>query len=113
MIHMHAHPEWMVLSQHGAQLRRDALRQEHRHARPDPNKLDVRNLAKPGENLLELAVAEKQSIPPAQQDIAHFGVRFQVTKSCLKFGMQFLLTHTADDAATSAIPAVAGTSIRH
>ena len=113
MVHMHAHPERMILSQHCTKLRRDALRQEDRHPRADPKKFDVWNRAKAGKNLIELVVAEKQGVPAAQQDVAHFGVGFQVTIDRFKFGMQFLFAHAADDAAPGAISAVAGASISH
>src|SRR5205085_1346542 len=70
MIHVHAHPQWMVLLQHLAKRGRDALRQENRNARADAEKLDVRNRAQTAQDFLELIVAEEQSVAAAQEHIA-------------------------------------------
>ena len=46
MIGMDADEQWVMPAKAGTQLRRDALRQEHRNARTDPDKLQVRDLPK-------------------------------------------------------------------
>src|SRR5438270_3298945 len=113
MVDVDAHPERMILRQHRAKLGRDALWQENRNSRPDTNEFDVWNRSKPSENLIELIIAEEQCVSTAQQNIAHFGVNFQVTIDRFKFGMQLLLAHAADDPAPGAISAVTRASIRH
>ena len=57
-----ADEERMELLQHGAQLGRDALRQEDGNARADAKELDVRNRAQTGQQILQLLVAEQKRI---------------------------------------------------
>src|SRR6476659_1581573 len=65
MIYMHAHPERMMFRQHCAQLRRDALRQENRDPRADAEEFYVLDRAQPREQLVELIVAEDESVATA------------------------------------------------
>ena len=95
MIHVHAHPERMMFLQHRAKLRRDSLRQENRNARADAKKLDVRNRAQAAKQLVELIVAENKCVAAAQEDVAHFGVLFEITERFLEIGVQFLFAHAA------------------
>src|SRR5437870_10157799 len=105
MIDMHAHPKRMVFGQNRAQLGRDSLRQENRNAGADPEKLDVLDRAQPGQQLVDLVVAENERVTAAKKNVAHFGVLFEVTERFFKIGMQFLFADAADDASPRAISA--------
>src|SRR4030095_10283589 len=113
MIHMHTHPEGMIFRENRPQLRCDALRQENRDARTDSKELNVRNRPQPRKQFVELIVAENESIATAQEDIAHLGMRFEITKRFLEICVEFLFAHTADNAAASAITAITGATIRY
>src|SRR5439155_23300311 len=96
-----------------AQLRRDPLRQKNWNARADPEKFNVLDRAQPRQQLVDLIVAENQRVAAAQQNVAHFGMLFEITERFLEIGVQFLFTNPADDAAASAISAVSRATIGH
>ena len=112
MIDMDAHPERMIFFEHGAKLRRDALRQKNRNARADPEKLNVRNSAKAAENALEFFIAENEGVAAGEKHVAHFGVLFEITKGFLEIGVELLFAHAAHDATPGAVTAVTRTTIR-
>ena len=58
MIGMDGDEKRMVLFQHVAEFRRDALGEEDRDAGADPKKLDVRDRAESGEDFIELRIGE-------------------------------------------------------
>ena len=103
----------MIFRKLCAQFRGDALRQENRNTRPDPEKLDVLYRSQPRKQFLDLIVGEDERVATAQQHITHFSVLFEIMECFFKIGVQFLFTDPAHDAAPRAIPAVAGAPIRH
>ena len=62
MIGVDAQPERMMFLQHAAQLRRDALRQEDRHAAADADELDVLDRPQTRQQRVELGIGEEQGI---------------------------------------------------
>src|ERR1039458_7993811 len=93
---MNAHPQRMVLPQHRAQFRRDALWQKNRDARSDAEKFNMLDGAQLAEHMLEPLVAEQQRIAAAQQHVAHFRVFTDVIDRCVKFRMQLLLARSEE-----------------
>src|SRR6266481_8628087 len=113
MIHVHTHPQRMMFGEHRAQLRRDALRQENRNARPDSEKLYVLNRPQSRKQLVDLVVAENESVPTAQEYVAHFCVCFEISERFLEICVQLLFANSADHAAPGAVTAVTGATICH
>src|SRR5437016_1661810 len=110
---MHAHPEGMIFLQHQAKLGRNPLRQKNRDTRSDAQEFDVRDGTEATKNLLQFIIAEKQSVPAAEQNVPHLRVGFEILINLLKIGVQFLFAHTTDNATARAIAAITRTSIRH
>ena len=106
MIRVHAHEERMKLLQHRAEFGRDALREKNRDARADPDKLHVRNRAQPGQQILQLFIAEQQRVAAAQQDVAHFGMLRDVGNLFVELRMEVVAGGVADEPGTGAIPAI-------
>src|SRR6266480_6590321 len=99
MIYMHTDPEWMMFGEHRAQLRCDALRQENRDPGADANKLDVLNRPQSRKQLVDLVVAENESITTAQEHVAHLSVLFEITECLFEICVQLLFADAADHAA--------------
>ena len=72
VVRVNADEQRVILPEHRAQLRRDALRQEDGYPRADPQKLHVRDGAQPAQQMVQLLVAEQQRVAAAQQYVAHF-----------------------------------------
>ena len=70
MVEVEVDPERVVLLEHLAQLVVDPLRQEDRHARADPDDLDVGDLAEAAKDLLEQLRGEGQAVAAGDQDVA-------------------------------------------
>jgi hypothetical protein len=87
MVDMHAHPKRMMFRQNRAQLWRNALGQENRNARSDAKKFNVLYRAQPAEQLVELVVAKNERVAATEQDIAHFGVLFEIPERFLEIRM--------------------------
>src|SRR6266513_1417698 len=113
MIYVNTHPERMIFRQHRAYLRCDALRQENRHPRADPQKLDMPDRSQTGQELVEPLVAENKSVATAQKHVAHLSVPFQITKRFLEICVQFLFADATHHAAARAVAAVTRATIRH
>src|SRR5260370_9270499 len=113
MIDVHAHPERMMFGQDRAELGRDPLRQENWDARTDANKFNMRDRTQPRKQLVDLVIAENQRVAAAQQNIAHFGVLFEITESLFEIGVQFLFADSADNTATGAIATIRSSAIRY
>src|ERR1051326_4623755 len=62
MIYMHTHPQWMKTLQHGAKIRRNALREENRNAGANSQKLNMPDCSQTREYSLELLVAKNESV---------------------------------------------------
>src|SRR5438093_13497394 len=108
MIYMHTDPERMMFREHRTQLRRDALRQENRDPRADANKLDVLNRPQSRKQLVDLVVAENESIATTQEYVADFCVCFEISERFLEICVHFLFADDADHAAPGAVTAVTG-----
>ncbi len=113
VINVHAHPQRMVFLQHRAKLGRDALWQENRDASADAEKLDVRDGAQALQDAFEFVVAEDEGVATGEEDVADFGVLFEVTEGLLEIGVQFLFADATDHAASRAITTITGTAVRH
>ena len=70
VVEVEVDPQRVVLLEHLAQLVVDPLRQEDRHPRPDPDDLDVRDLAQPAQDRLEQLRREGQAVAAGDQDVA-------------------------------------------
>ena len=88
----------VVLFQHRAEFRRDALGQENRDARADADELDVRDGPQAGEDLVEPIIREEQGIAAGKQDVADFRVFFEIFERHFPLGFQMLLAHAGNDA---------------
>ena len=108
---MDAHPERMELLQHRAQLRRDPLREEDRHAAADAQELDVLDRAQAAEEIPQAAVGKQQRVAAGEQHVAHLGVLLQVIDGAVEIELQLLLAHAADHPAAGAVAAVGGAAI--
>jgi hypothetical protein len=113
MIHVHAHPKRMMLRENRAKLWRDALGQKNRNARANAKKFNVLYRAQPAEQLVELVVAENESVAATEQDIAHFGVLLKILERFLEIGVQFLFAHTTYHTTAGAISTITCATIRH
>ena len=87
----------MVLLEHLAQLVVDPLRQEDRHARADPDDLDVRDLAQPAEDRLEQLRGERQAVAARDEDVADLRRPAQVLELRLVVLAIEVLGRVADD----------------
>ena len=105
---MQVDPERVVLLEDLAQLVVDALRQEHRHPRPDPDDLDVRDLAQAAQDLLEQLGREGQAIAAGDQDVADLRGPAQVLELRLVITAVEVLGGVAHDPRPRAVPAVRG-----
>ena len=75
VVEVEVDPQRVVLLEHRAQLVVDALGQEDRHARSDPDDLDMGDLAKAPEDLLEQLGARVRPSPPEMRTSRTCGVR--------------------------------------
>ena len=111
MVDVDAHPERVVLCEHAAEFRRDALREEDGDAGADADEFDVRDAAETFEHGLEPVVGEEEGIAAGEEDVADFRVGFEVAVGGFEFGVEFLFAGAADDAAAGAVAAVGGAAV--
>ena len=74
MIRMDTHPERMMLLEHPAEFRGDALRQEDRHPGPDAQEFEMRDRPQPCQEGIQLVIRKEQRIPTREQHIADLRV---------------------------------------
>ena len=98
----------MVLLEHLAQLVIDALRQEDRHARADPDDLDVRDLAEAAEDRFEQLRRERQPVAARDEDVPNLRRPAQVLELRLVVAPVEVLGRVADDARPRAVATVRG-----
>src|ERR1700742_4914543 len=84
MIDVNAHTKRMILLEHRAKLRRDALGEKDRNPRADAEKFDVRNRAQSAQHLLELGIAEEKRVATGQKDVAHFSMFLEIFEGVFK-----------------------------
>ena len=108
VVEVQVDPERVVLREHLAQLVVDALRQEDRHAAPDPDDLDVRDLAEPAQDLLEELGRERQAVAARDEDVADLRRPAQVLELRLVVAAVEVLGRVADDPRARAVAAVRG-----
>ena len=113
MVDVDVDPERMVFPDHLAELVVDALRQEHRHAAADADDLDVRDRAQVAQQLVQHLGRHGQRIAAAQQHVADLRRAGDVVDLRLVFLAAEVGRGVADDAAASAIAAIAGALRRH
>ena len=70
VVEVEVDPQRVVLLEHLAQLVVEPLRQEDRHARADPDDLDVRDLAEAAQDRFEQLRGERQAVAAGDQDVA-------------------------------------------
>ena len=107
VVEVEVDPERVVLLEHLAQLVVDPLRQEDRHARADPDDLDVRDLAQAAEDLLEQLRGEGQAVAAGDEDVADLRRPAQVLELRLVVAAVEVLGRVADDPRPRAVAAVA------
>ena len=107
VVEVEVDPERVVLLEHRAELVVDALRQEDRDARADPDDLDVGDLADAAEDLLEQLRGEGQPVPAGDEDVADLGRPAEVVELRLVVAAVEVLGRVADDPAPRAVAAVA------
>ncbi len=103
---VHAHPDRMVFAQHAHQARGDALRQHRRHLRADADELDVRNLAQPAEDVVELLVGERERVAAGDQHVADCRRRADVVEHRFEAGIRGRQLAVADHARSRAVAAI-------
>ena len=62
VVNMHTHPQRMILAQHGAELRRDALWKENRNPGSDSEELEMRDGTQALKNRLQARVREQKGV---------------------------------------------------
>ena len=107
VVEVEVDPERVVLLEHRAELVVDPLRQEHRHARADPDDLDVGDLAEAAEDRLEELRRERQAVAAADQHVADLRRAAQVVELRLVVLAVEVLGRVADDPRPRAVAAVA------
>ena len=107
VVDVDVHPQRVVLGEHLAELLVDPLRQEHRHARADPDDLDVRDLAQAADRRLEELRGERQAVAARDQHVADLRRPADVVELRLVLAAVEVLGRVADDPAPRAVPAVA------
>jgi hypothetical protein len=107
VVDVDAHPKGMIFLQHRAELGRNSLGEENRHAGTDAEKLDVLDRTEPAENFFQLLVAEEECVAAGQAEITRLGLFFEIFEGGLEFGVQLLFAYTADDTGAGAISAIA------
>ncbi len=110
---MQVDPERVVLLEDLAQLVVDPLRQEDRDAAPDPDDLDVRDLAQAAQDRFEELRCQGQAVAAGDEDIAHLRGPAQVLELGLVILPVEVLGRVADDARPRAIAAVGRALRRH
>jgi hypothetical protein len=113
VVEVHAHPDGAVFFEDLAELRRDALRQEHRDARADADELHVLDRAQAAEQVLELLVRQQQRVAPGEQHVADLRVRLDVAQRLLVFGMKVVVLRVRNQPAARAIAAVGRAAVGH
>ena len=103
----------MVSLKHLAEMGRDALWQKNWHATADSHKLYMLYRAQPTEQIIQLVVAEKQSIATGKQHVAHLGVPLEIAEYLLEIRVQLLLSCTADHSAARAVAAIGSAPVGH
>ena len=93
--------------EHLAQLVVDPLRQEDRHARADPDDLDVRDLAQAAQDRLEQLRRERQAVAAGDEHVADLRRPAQVLELRLVVAAVEVLGRVADDPRPRAVAAVA------
>ena len=106
MVEMQVDPERVVLREHLAQLVVDPLRQEDRHAAPDPDDLDVRDLAQAAQDRFEELGRERQPVAAGDEDVADLRRPTQVLELGLVVLAVEVLGRVAHDPRARAVPAV-------
>jgi len=86
MVEVDGDPEGLVLLHHPDQLLRDPHREEDRHARADPQELQVRDRPELGEKLLERRSLKRSGSPRRSGSLVPPGVRTAVLKITDKLG---------------------------
>ena len=103
----------MILAQHSAELRRDALRQKNRDARAEAEKLDVRNGAQPAEKMFQPFVAEQERVAAAQEHVPHLRVVADVLDLAVELGVKIVSARIAHEPRAGAVTAVGRATVRH
>lgn len=111
MVDVDADKERMVFLQDAAEFGSDALGEENGDAGADAEEFEMGNGPGAGEELVELFVREEEGISTREEDIADFGVLFEVAEGFVEIGVELLLTGSADDAAAGAVAAVGGAAV--
>ena len=112
VVRVDADEEGVELPQHRAQLGRDALREEEWDARADAEELDVLDGPQPGEEILELLVAEEQRVAAGEEHVADFRVRGDVINLPVKLRVEVIAAGVAHEPRARAIAAVGGAAVR-
>ena len=108
MVEVEVDPQRVVLLEHLAELVVDPLRQEDRHARADPDDLDVGDLAQAAQDRFEQLRGERQAVAAGDQHVTDLRRPAQVLELRLVVLAVEVLGRVADDARPRAVPAVRG-----
>src|SRR5438876_6221747 len=103
MVGVNADEQWMILFEHRAQFRGDALRQKNGNSRADPQKLHVRNAPQLAEKKFQFIIAEEQRVAAAEQDIADRGSAPDIINLPLELRMKIVARGIADQPGTRAV----------
>ena len=106
-----AQPDRPVLPEDFGELGRDALRQEDRDTRPDPDELDVLDGAQTSEERVQLGVGQQQRVAAGQQHVADLGVLLDVLQARLELGMEIVGLGVGHQTAARAITAIRGATV--
>ena len=110
---MEAEEERMKFLEHGAQVRRDALRQKNRNARADAQEFDMRDGAQAAEEVFQFLVGEQQWIAAAQEDVADARVLADVFNLAVELRVEIVAGGVAHQPRTGAVTAIGRAPVGH
>ena len=108
MVDMNIHPQRVELLQHVAQIIGDALGHEDRHAGSDADDLDMRDLAQPGQDLLQDLGRQDKRVTTREQHIPYLGGVFEIIDLHVELVPRERLGWVADDTRPRAVTAIGG-----
>jgi hypothetical protein len=111
VIGMNTDEERMVLLQHGAEFRSDALREKDGNAGADSQKFDVGNGAELPKQEIEFVIAQEERVTAAEENIADRWGAANVIDLFFEFGMEIISAGITDEPGAGAIAAVRGASV--
>src|SRR5260370_39229627 len=108
---MDADEQGVMLSEHLAQLRGNALRQKNGNPRPNTQEFNMWYSPEPRQKLIQFFVTEEQRIASAEEHVANSWMAPDIINLPLEFRVKIISAGIADQTGASAIAAVRCTPI--